>query len=101
MLLLDGVYTGGHAQQRFQRVKAPDRAELEHLVYAISARTGHYLERQGRLVRDPDNSYLTLEPADNTGLEGVLGSSVTCRTDRWSSDRLPRRAFSHSCWCYR
>jgi hypothetical protein len=81
MLLLDGVYTGGHAQQRFQRVKAPDRTELEHLVYAISARTGHYLERQGRLVRDPDNSYLTLEPADDTGLEGVLGSSITYRTD--------------------
>jgi hypothetical protein len=53
MLLLDGVYTGGHdpdSQACFQRVKAPDRAELERLVYAISERTGRYLERQGLLV---------------------------------------------------
>jgi hypothetical protein len=82
MLLLDGVYAGGHAAQdkpRFQRVKAPDRAELEQLVYAISERTGRYLERQGLLVRDLDNSYLALGPADDTGLEGVLGSSITYR----------------------
>jgi hypothetical protein len=81
MLLLDGVYTDGHAVQakpHFQRVKAPDRAELEQLVYAISERTGRYLERQGLLVRDQDNSYLALE-LDDTGLEGVLGSSITYR----------------------
>lgn len=45
MLLLDGVYTGGHAAQdksRFQRVKAPDRAELEQLVCAISECTGRH-----------------------------------------------------------
>jgi Putative transposase len=37
-LLLDGVYAGGcdpRGKMRFQRVKAPDRAELEHLVYTI------------------------------------------------------------------
>ncbi len=82
MLLLDGVYTGGHAAQakpRFQRVKAPDRAELEQLVYTISERTGRYLERLGLLVRDLDNSYLALEPGDEAGLEGVLGSSITYR----------------------
>ena len=49
-------------------MKAPDRAELEQLVYAISERTGRYLERQGLLVRDMDNSYLALEPQDDTGL---------------------------------
>ena len=82
MLLLDGVYTGGHAAQdkpRFQRVKAPERTELEQLVYTISERTGRYLERQGLVVRDLDNSYLALEPAGETGLEGVLGSSITYR----------------------
>jgi hypothetical protein len=82
MLLLDGVYVDGHdprGQPRFQRVKAPDRAELDHLVYTISERTGRYLERQGLLVRDLDNSYLALEPAGETGLEGVLGSSITYR----------------------
>lgn len=73
MLLLDGVSTGGHTAKvkpRFQRVKAPEWAELKQLVYAISERTGRCLERQGLLVRDLDNSYLALEP-DETGLEGV------------------------------
>jgi len=79
MLLLDGVYAGAHGQPCFQRVKAPDRAELEQLVYTISERTGRYLERQGLLVRDMDNSYLALEPQGDTGLEGVLGSSITYR----------------------
>ena len=49
MLLLDGVYTSRHTAKdkpRFQRVKAPDRAELEQLVYTIRERTGRYLERQ-------------------------------------------------------
>jgi hypothetical protein len=81
MLLLDGVYVGGRdprGQPRFQRVKAPDRAELEQLVYAISGLTGRHLERHGQLVRDQDNSYLALEP-DETRLEGVLGSSITYR----------------------
>jgi hypothetical protein len=80
MLLLDGVYTGrpdSGGQPRFRRVKAPDRAELEQLVYTISERTGRYLERQGLLVLDMDNSYLALEPAEETGREGVLGSSIT------------------------
>jgi hypothetical protein len=81
MLLLDGVYAGGRdprGKPRFQRVKAPERIELEQLVYTISERTGRYLERLGLLVRDLDNSYLALEP-DEIGLEGVLGSSITYR----------------------
>jgi len=63
MLLLDGVYADNHGRPHFQPVKAPDREELEHLVYAISERTGRYLERQGLPVHDQDNSYLVLEPA--------------------------------------
>jgi hypothetical protein len=46
MLLLDGVYAGGRdprGKPRFQRVKAPERTELEQLVYTISERTGRYL----------------------------------------------------------
>lgn len=35
------------------------------------------MERQGLLERDKDNSHLALEPAGETGLEGVLGSSIT------------------------
>ena len=78
-----GVYTSGHDARdkpRFQRVKAPERTELEQLVHTISERTGRYLERQGLLVRDLGNSHLALEPQDDTGLEGVLGSSITSAT---------------------
>ena len=57
--------------------KAPDRAEQEHLVYAISERTRRSIERQGLLEGDKDNSYLALESAGETVLEGVLGSSNT------------------------
>jgi hypothetical protein len=45
MLLLDGVYASGrepHGQLRFQRVKAPDRAELAYLVSTLGERTGRY-----------------------------------------------------------
>ena len=61
----------GHAQCEhplFQRVKAPDKAELESLVHTLSERVGRYLERQGLLVRDMDNSYLALEPEDESGV---------------------------------
>ena len=40
---------------------------------------GSYLEREGLLVRDMDNSYLALESEDESGLEQVLGSSITYR----------------------
>jgi len=65
------VNSGGHTAKekpRFQRVKTPERAELEQLVYTISERTGRYLERQGLLVCDLDNSYFALEPQGDTGM---------------------------------
>lgn len=82
MLLLDGMYVVGHEQPdhpRFQQVKAPDKAELESLAHTLSELVGRYLERQGLLVCDMDNSYLALEPADESGLECMLGSSITYR----------------------
>jgi hypothetical protein len=82
MLLLDGVYVGGHDPRDhpcFQQVKAPDKAELESLVHTLSGRVGSYLEREGLLVRDMDNSYLALESEDESGLEQVLGGSITYR----------------------
>ena len=97
MLLLDGVYVGvrdSRGQPRFQRVKAPDRAELEQLVYAISERTGRYLERQGLLVRDLDNSYLALEPDLSTIAElrsASHASSPSTRALPWSLAKVRRR----------
>jgi hypothetical protein len=38
------------------------------------------MERQGLLVRDIDNSYLTLEPCDGTGMDPILGSFITFKS---------------------
>ena len=60
-------------QTCFQWVKAPDRAELEHLVATIIIeRTGYYLERQALLLYDMYNSHLALEPADETDLAALV-----------------------------
>ena len=51
---------------RFQRVRAPDKSELEILVQLISQRVGRCLERLGLLEQDAEQTWLTLDPADDT-----------------------------------
>jgi len=59
MLFLDGVYADNkHGISRFRWVKAPTSDELTQLTHSIAHRVGRYLERQGLLVRDTDQSYL-------------------------------------------
>ena len=56
---LDGVYL--HRDERppqFQRVKAPDKGELEDLVQLIGQRVGRSLERQGLLEQDAESAWL-------------------------------------------
>ncbi len=61
MLLLDGVYTTNrYRKHRFQYVSAPLSDELTSLVHTISHRIACFLERQGLLERDMEQSYLTL-----------------------------------------
>jgi len=75
------VYAGGRDPQgrpRFQQAMAPDKAEPESLIYAMSERTGRYLECQGLSVRDLDNTCISRETQDEPGLEHVPGSSITC-----------------------
>ena len=83
MLFLDGVYIeradGG---LRFRWVKAPTSAELNELTQTLARRIGRYLERQGLLERDAENSHLTHLVGDDfeAGAMGqVLGSSITYR----------------------
>lgn len=65
---------------RFQRVKAPDKSELEDLVQLISQRVGRCLERQGLLEQDAEQAWLELDPADETdAMPHLLGSSVSYR----------------------
>ena len=59
MLFLDGVYVDHpNGSTRFRWVKVPTSAELTQLVHALARRVGRFLERQGLLERDTENSYL-------------------------------------------
>ena len=66
ILFLDGVYVYGDKPPRFQRVRAPDKSELEDLVHLISQRAGRCLERLGLLEQDAEQAWLELDPADDT-----------------------------------
>lgn len=45
-----------------------------HLTHTIAHRVGRYLERQGLLVRDAENSYLTCGAEDDEPMNQLLGS---------------------------
>ena len=51
----------------------------QKLVRRISERVGRVLERQGLLVRDFESSFLTLDPAEVSGFDNLLGNSITYR----------------------
>ena len=81
ILLLDGVYAyRDNRPPRFQRIKAPDKGELESLTHLISQRVGRCLERQGLLEQDAESAWLELDPAEDTdAMPQILGSSVSYR----------------------
>lgn len=80
MLFLDGVYVGGpHGLVRFRWVKAPTTEELTQLAHTIAHRVGRYLERQGLLERDAENSYLASDAVDEDAMTQLLGHSITYR----------------------
>ncbi len=54
---------------RFCWVKAPTSAELNQLTQTLARRIGRYLERQGLLERDAENSY---QASDAVGDDGVF-----------------------------
>ncbi len=49
-------------------------------MHTISHRVTGYLEREGILERDEENSYLTLDEGDEDPMRQVLGCSVSYRT---------------------
>ena len=80
MLFLDGVYVGGpHGLVRFRWVNAPTTEELIQLAHTIAHRVGRYLERQGLLERDAENSYLSSDVVDEDAMTQLLGHSITYR----------------------
>ena len=84
MLFLAGVYIGSvhGSPARFRWVKAPTSDELTQLTHTIAHRVARLLERQGWLVRDAENSYLTYHGMDadpESPMNQLLGSSITYR----------------------
>ena len=81
MLFLDGVYVDGvnGSAARFRWVKAPRSDELTQLVHTIARRVARFLERQGLLERDGENSHLVSEPVDEGPMDQLLGHSITYR----------------------
>ena len=62
---------------RFQRVKAPDKNDLEDLVRLISQRVGRCPEQQGLLEQDTESAWLDLDPTEDTdAMPQILGSAV-------------------------
>ncbi len=63
-------------------VKAPTSDEITLLTHTIAQRVARYLDRQGLLVRDAENSYLSAQGVDadpDSPLNHLLGSSITYR----------------------
>ena len=81
MLFLDGVYTERSVgdSARFRWVRSPTSRELTQLVQTIARRVGRYLERQGLLVRDAENSCLASDVVSGEPIDQILGHSITYR----------------------
>jgi len=52
-------------------------AELTQLAHTIAHRVGRFLERQGLLERDMENSYLASDAVDDDPMTPLLGHSIT------------------------
>ena len=80
MLFLDGVYIERcNGLSRFRWVKAPTSRELAQLAHTIAQRVGRFLERQGLLERDAENSYVAGDAVDEDPIAQLLGHSITYR----------------------
>jgi hypothetical protein len=85
MLVLDGVYIElPDGSLRFRWVRAPTSAELAGLTQTLARRVGRFLERQGLLERDAENSYLAGDMLEAGPMEQFLGSSMMCMDVRMS-----------------
>jgi len=60
-------------------VKAPTTAELTELMHTIAERVGRFLQRQGLLERDAENSYLTGDGLEVGPMDQLIGHSITYR----------------------
>lgn len=63
----------------FVRTKAPSATGLSKLAHTLAQRIGRYLERQGLLERDAENSYLSDDGLETGTLARLQGASVSYR----------------------
>ena len=78
-MALDGVYVTNGKTFAFRRVKPPTAQEIAQLIANISQRVGRYLQRQGLLVRDIENTYLDLDLGESSAMDDLLGYSISYR----------------------
>jgi hypothetical protein len=83
MLFLDGVYVENNygSAVHFQWIKSPTNEELAKLTHTIAKRIGRFLEKQGLLVQDVENSYLSTSAIgdEDDPMHQLHGSSITYR----------------------
>jgi hypothetical protein len=81
MLFLDGVYVVGvnGKVKWFRWVRAPTTAELTELTHTIAERVGRFLQRQGLLECDGEQSFLAAEAMDEGTLDPLLAHSISYR----------------------
>ena len=80
MLFLDGVYVDRlDGSVRFRWVSSPTTQKLTQLTQTIARRVGRYLERQGLLERDAENSFLTTDAVPEDPMNKLLSHSITYR----------------------
>jgi hypothetical protein len=77
MLALDGVYANDHGKLRFQPLPAPAAALMTQLLDTIVLRVLRCLERDGLLIRDPEQPWLDLEARD--ALDALGAASIQYR----------------------
>jgi hypothetical protein len=63
----------------FTQVRRFLRLPFGRLTHTIAHRVGRFLERQGLLERDAENSYLASDAVDDDPMTPLLGHSITCR----------------------
>ena len=64
---------------RFRSVRASTSAELTHLAHIIAQRVGCFLQRQGQLELDAENSCLASDAVDDEAMNSLMGHSITYR----------------------
>ena len=80
ILFLDGVCVERpDGAVRFRSVRAPTSAELTHLAHIIAQRVGCFLQRQGQLELDAENSCLASDAVDDEAMNSLMGHSITYR----------------------